>query len=177
MKSKILILLLCVVVFSSCEVEEELPGDQQSNGMNIDGSIRDLKSGSINRYIAGYGGYKFELALTTAAVSNIEDAPVLQDSILSLVKFDIYTDNQVLDNGDYFIQLNEELLNTVFSSYYSTRYEIDEDYNETINIDTGILSFNKNDSNYELEFKGMDSLNKVIDIYYRGDLIPNFNFE
>ena len=145
--------------------------------LEINNTSTNLKSGSINSQLESFFNYKHEIILSTAEVIYETETPILQDSIYKVIAFEVLTNLPNLESGDYVVQLNENVLNTLNDVYHTNSYEIGSDDKEIITIDSGTLRINKsNNSNYELDFVGMDSLNNFVKAYYNSYLIEGFDF-
>jgi len=137
----------------------------------------NLRSGSIDVSVEGFTTYKYDLYFSTAQLSIVEGAPILQDSLFRLIEFTIYSEKPSLENGDYVIQLNEGISNTINNANYYDTYEVGtSDENEAVTIDAGVLRVNTMNSNYEFEFIGFDTMNNQFEMVYFDPLLEGFRF-
>lgn len=188
------IFLICTAVFAftacSSDDNDNNWGDQPDHSENyieFNGETYPLKFGVIEsegNNESDDESYEYNISFATTVFSEDEEGNwVPEENILSLIGFEVYSDNPLLPETGEYDFTEEELVNFTFASgigFINLDFESiangedleDTDFEQLISIKSGTIKILQTGETYEIEMNLINYNGKPVVGYYKGELTP-----
>ena len=146
-----------------------------SGSLKVGDTEYELKAGIIENYGSiGDNLYNFDLSFVDTNITIVNDEPVPENNVLTLINFELFTNNpNNITEGEYFLSESINITNQTFA-YVAILENID--INSDIEIEEppffveGSLQVLSNGPIYEIEFTGTDNLGREINGNFSGPM-------
>lgn len=187
------ICLICAVIFSftacSSDDNDNTWGDQpdhSENYMEYNGTRFPLVFGVVEHFGTGEAddnSYQYALSFSTSDFSENEEGDLVpDDSILSLIGFNVYSSNGTQPEPGEYDFAEEEVINFTFEDgfgFINLNYDSisdgtdieDMEFEQLISIKSGTIKILQSGDTYEVEMNLINYNNKPIAGYYKGELM------
>jgi hypothetical protein len=167
------LIFLCFLITSCANDDTQVVYVEPDNILKVGNNEFHLKSVIYQTQPTNNDLFAYEFILYDTSIMFINGEPVTQDNIVNGIALGIYSDNSEKPSlGEYvFAENMNPVVNTIGSASILSNINVEDQTGNTIEIEFGILKILENDSEYVLNFDGIDEEDNEISMYYRGTLI------